>query len=512
MQSTYKTFLLALIAAICLLPACRKDESSMDSNKIPGVVIDTTGQGTLSVYQFTNLVVTPNLTTTGLSEADLSYEWKINSRPMVNEFEVISTERDLNEEIRLRPITGSIGYKLVLTVTDKKNDLNYIMSWPVIVRNNIGEGLLVASTLDNQHTDISHIMSPEVTTDYTGVSVKHQVYSSINGDLIDGLVKQMRYIKFFGVDGYFAITDNSIIRINSLDQTFSAKDATLFFAPYSPIHPQSMSGVYQSDIFIINNRFTYTNLGASRAIGAPYDNEFTVPAQVAVNPNNSNFTYTPVTSINFYDEVRGHFVYLQTILPFGGDTKMYAHPSTAGAFNAGNLPNKQNLAAGYTVDRGFLHVLKDKTSGKTEAYLFKEGTDDVPAPVPDVVIDLSSAPGIGEATKFVIMDDQKVLYYATPTKIYAMMYSTSTPVFEERYTIPAGEQLTTLQVYQDPTYPVSWDPFIATNNRQLIMSTYGTEGKVYILPIRNLGAGNIDVPNIKTFTGFGRITAIGTQK
>jgi hypothetical protein len=34
---------------------------------------------------------------------------------------------------------------------------------------------------------------------------------------------------------------------------------------------------------------------------------------------------------------------------------------------------------------------------------------------------------------------------------------------------------------------------------------------VYILPMINFGVGNIDVPNIKVFNGFKRITAIGIQ-
>ncbi len=96
-----------------------------------------------------------------------------------------------------------------------------------------------------------------------------------------------------------------------------------------------------------------------------------------------------------------------------------------------------------------------------------------------------------------------------------MLYSTETPVFELRYSVPAGEEITTLQVYRQADYPFrseGWDPpYNATNNKQLIMSTYGTEGKVYILPMINAGVGNIDVANIKTFNGFDRITAITTQ-
>jgi hypothetical protein len=103
------------------------------------------------------------------------------------------------------------------------------------------------------------------------------------------------------------------------------------------------------------------------------------------------------------------------------------------------------------------------------------------------------------------------MYYATNNKIYAVLYSTTTPVVEERYTAAAGEEITTLQIYQQSGYPLA-SPYIATNNKQLILSTYGAEGKLYLLPIKNLGLGNIDLAGSKSFGGFGRITAIAPQK
>src|SRR5690606_28802162 len=116
---------------------------------------------------------------------------------------------------------------------------------------------------------------------------------------------------------------------------------------------------------------------------------------------------------------------------------------------------------------------------------------------------------------FVLLDNQQVLYYATETKIYAAIYGAAVPRFEERYTVPNGEKITTLQVFQQPDYPVRdlavSPPYLATNNRQLIMSTYGTEGKVYLLPMINVGEGDIDVSKIKTFGGFDRIIAIAPQ-
>ena len=135
-------------------------------------------------------------------------------------------------------------------------------------------------------------------------------------------------------------------------------------------------------------------------------------------------------------------------------------------------------------------------------------------PIAKAFFDLSTAPDINNAVHFVVLNDQNVLYYATKTKIYAVLFGTSVPTFSDRYTAAAGEEITTLQIYQQWDYPSrSGGDFIATNNKQLIMSTYkGTEGKVYILPMINVGVGNIDLPKVKSYGGFGRITAIATQQ
>ncbi len=84
------------------------------------------------------------------------------------------------------------------------------------------------------------------------------------------------------------------------------------------------------------------------------------------------------------------------------DKTPYRAPVQAGqAFNANELPNKVNLAAGITVDKGFLHILKDKTSGAVGFYLFNGGSEDgngKHAPLPLNYFDLSSMPGIQQAT------------------------------------------------------------------------------------------------------------------
>src|SRR5690606_11922755 len=155
----------------------RDDLSSLDLNKIAGVTIDTTGTPTLSVFQFENLVLEPNLQANGISESDLSYGWKINLKPNGIEYLVLGTEKKLDHEIGVVPTLEGAPHQVVLTVTDTNTGLDYIMAWPLTIRNSIGEGLVIAETPDGVNTDISHIMSPLVTSNYSGESIKRSIYS-----------------------------------------------------------------------------------------------------------------------------------------------------------------------------------------------------------------------------------------------------------------------------------------------------------------------------------------------
>ncbi|TCC97802.1 PKD-like family lipoprotein [Pedobacter hiemivivus] len=504
------TRLFLFIVGITSIIACKKDLSTLDLNPIDGAKIDTTGNGILSVFQFENLVLTPKLTT-NLSDEDLTYEWRINLLPNDTTTTVLSTAKNLDAEVSLPPTKSGSYHQLAYRITDKRNGLKYIMSWQLTIRNGIGEGLVIAETSDGINADLSHIMHPLVTRDFTGERVRHNIYSSINGGKISGIVKQMHFNPL--ITGLFGITNAEVFKVNTVDYKLAGKNEELFFNHVGAFAPQSIAAVNQSFVYIENGKFYSNYLEVAKKWGVAFDSKFNVPAQVALDGNVNDL----VTVMNFYDEIKGQFVYLSSVQSFG-DRAMHAYPSVSGkAFDPGNLPNKANVAAGLGQDRELLHLLKDKTSGKLALYVlnksFYDNSDILVIPSPKAVYDLSAAPGINEAIKFVLYDEQRVMYYATTSKIYVMLFGGGTPIFEERYTAPVGEQITTLQMFQQCDYPFFSGDYIATNNKQLIVSTYtGTEGKVHIMPIKSVGSGTLDLPNVKTFTGFGKITAITTQK
>lgn len=510
-------YTLFLCTFIVVLNSCRKDFSSLNTDKINGVSFDTTGQSSLSVFQFEKLVVKPVLKMDGVKQSDLKFEWRLNVAPGSLDYQVIGTERDLEFEVKQIPTKANEFYQLLYVVTDQTNDLKYITAWPVTVRNSIGEGLVIAASSDGVNSDISHIMSPLVTSDYTSESIKRNIFSAVNGKTIPGLLKQIRYTKLAAQgEIMMAISDETIVTIKTLDYSLIGMNEDLFFTPVPGRRNDQIGDLTQSDVYIGNGRLTAVWLEINKKFGLPYDNKYTVPAHVGLNGHSNN----PAVVISYYDEVKGVFVYQPAITAWGDRNTYLLASSPQGGFDPTTIGGKVNLAAGVTQDGDFLHILKSKTGNDIGLYIVDPGGYDddwnLTNPSPQSFIDLTSAPEIQNAERFVLLDDQKVLYYATKTKIYAVLYGASTPTFSERYTANSGEEITTLQVYRQADYPKKpvGDPsYISTNNKQLIMSTYkGTEGKVYIMPMINIGLGNIDVPNIKVYGGFNRISAIGTQR
>ncbi len=503
MKSIYKIILIAFVF-LSGFTSCYDDSSTLDVNDIPGIYVNKNGVEQLHVYQYERLQVSPDITYAGIPEADIEFKWKVNLSPNDTAFSLIGTEKDLDVEMLLKPNEGTSTYQLLFIAKDTNHDLEYLTVWDLEVRNPIGEGLVIAEYYDNNTTDFSLIMAPEVTEDFNGVKILKNVYSVNSGLTIAGRVKQTRFANMYGTNILLAITDNSITQINTFDYAYAGMNDDLFFAAKESYSPQLLGGVAVGDIYVGNHRLTSTNLGVNKGFSVPFDFSYEVPDHLAMRaiPN-------PSVVINFYDESLGGFVYLPAVTPWG-DKTMHTYSPVTGVFDPSNAPNKENLAAATNSQNDFLHLLKDKTTNTVELYILD---GNAAPPQPKSFFDLSSAPDIANAKFFVFLDNQKVMFYATDTKIYAMIYSASTPYFEERYTVPAGEEITTLQVYQQPGYYAgSSDDFIATNNKQLVMSTYGSEGKVYLLPFINFGSADIDVSNIKTFTGFNRISAITPQK
>lgn len=494
-----------------MLSACKKDLSSLDDNKIAGFTVDNQSTTLLNVFQFESLKLNP-IIKSDIKEENLSYTWKLNIVPFDTVFRVLANTKNLDIEITNVPNGAGRYYTLIYEVLDKSNGLKYINSWYLNVRNGLGEGLVIADSRDGQNSDLNLLMAPLVTANYDLENIRYNIYSGVNGAKISGIVKQLQF--YTESSALFGITNNSVFKIKPLDYSVIGFNGDLFTLHTGDYAPQKMGVLNQGFYYIEKGKLSANYLATNYKFSIPFDEPaFEVPSIVSVNGKSGIPSY-----LSFYDEKLGAFAYQSSIQSFG-DKKFHALPSNPTAvFNAGSLPNKTNLAAGVGQNEDFMHLLKDKSTGAVSLYALTKpyfNTSNVLIPSDaKAVYDLNQSPGIAQAKDYVVFDDQRVLFYATQNKIYATLYGGSTAAATyERFVVPAGEEITTLQMYQESDYPFGKKGYKTTNNRQLILSTYnGTEGKVYILPLINLEYGNIDIPNLKVYGGFGKISAITPQK
>lgn len=505
--------LLLLLAFSSLLTGCKDDLSTLDTHKLPNVLVDTTGQARLSIFQFDKLTIDPKLEITNPDNHSFSYEWSINLEPLKSEYTVIGTAKKLDYVVNFVPTKQGRYHQVLLKVTDENTGIVYLQEWPLSIRNAIGEGLVVVETYDGINTDLSHIMSPLVTPNYTEDKVRFKVYSSVNAAAIPGLVNNLVFTQFTNYFVLLGSTNQSLFTIKTLDYTLGLQDVGLFYAPLPSYGATHLASIVQNEMMVKEGKL-YVSWLVSARFGLPLANAYQIPAIVGINPR-----YSPEIIFNFYSEELGRFIFQPRFGSFG-DRVMRPVASSAGPFNPAQLPNMLNVAAGVNNGGEFIHVLKDKSTGKHGLYILDAGSWDPATELaidskPKKYADLSGAPAIEQASKFVVLDDQQVILYATKENIYAIMYGGSTPTYALRYTATAGDEIASLKVYHQADYPkrsTSDEAYFSKNGKQLILATNkGMTGKVHVLPLINPGLAEIDHANIKTYEGFGKILFTTTQ-
>lgn len=514
MKSKLHHYTIILIMGFAsLLTGCKDDLSTLDTHKLPTVLVDTTGQSHLSVFQFDKLTIDPKLEIINSDNHSFSYEWSINLEPHKSEYTVIGTAKKLDYVVNFVPTKPAFFHQVLLKVTDENTGIVYLQEWPLSIRNAIGEGIVVVETYDDINSDLSHIMSPLVTPNYTEDKIRFKVYSSVNGAKIPGLVNNLIFTQFTSAYVLLGSTNQSLFTIKTLDYTLGVQDAGLFYAPLATYGASHLATIVQNELMVKDGKLYANWLQISR-FGLPLPNAYTIPSIVGINSRN----ILEIT-LNFYSEELGRFIFQPRFASFG-DRVMRPVASAAGPFNPAQVPNMLNVAAGVNNGGDFIHVLKDKATGKHGLYILDAGSWDPETGLaidskPKKYADLSGAPAIEQATKFVVLDDQQVILYATKDKIYAIMYGGSTPNYALRYTATAGDEIASLKVYHQADYPkrgTSGEPYFLRNGKQLILGTNkGMTGKIHVLPLINQGLAEIDLANIKTYEGFGKILFTTTQ-
>lgn len=512
------------------------DDKSTSGTISDTVEIDTTGFGPkIEIANGSTLRLSPKVTPA--NDPDLSFEWKITVTSNGNEktFSKLSEEKDLERVITQAP--SQRPYSLVFTVTNKRTGVQYIQLYPVYVISRMGDGVLVADTRDGETSDISLVRNKYVSAGYSGnTQYIRDSYSFTNGRKMEGIIQKLVYGPIGNTSQVFYVTAMTDKTLENLDASTHGViqdfDQMFTFPPEKTKEFQALATnaysvffVYEGDIYAYSRQVN----AVTQTFADPLN--YMSPSQIADKKFGNAYAQVNADTgvFFFFDEAKGAFYHMDPV----------AYPiSTLTSGTGGSVNFDPNALTGYTligscrgeqVSRSPVHVrvhfiLKDP-QGAIDVYRISYRYD------PNInngsyfyesdgKYSATSCPGIENALCFEGSYKRSVIYYATKSKVYPCVIGGSAAGVNESgaFTAPAGEEITAMSLFRE-----AWSYYSTQSTDmevmpedadQLLVATYNSstqEGKVYVLPISgnsgSLGTANAD----QIFTGFGRITALGTQ-
>lgn len=509
-----------------LLSSCFQDKSSLDTNKIDNIVIETPSMpSSLRVEYLEDVTFEPTVKVGEKNNPEgLTYRWEINQTPGNPNMVTLSTERKLQTTITNKIL--SAAYTLVFTVTDE-HGIEYQKSWPVYVSSAFREGIVVADTKDGVTSDLSLIMDENVTTSYSKeLTIKHDIWKTSTGSSHNSLIKSIAYAihklsSLLAKNMVTAIFEDRDINMYDCENYTLYKNAIeIFPAKSATFEPQAFYTINNAAWILVANNKTYC-INSNSVVTS-----FILPVTGVNNVNNAvvitdnSASYGPYAF--WYDNTTGkiHNVAATYSTPAAG-----GEYTTQGVFNPGNLPGRTIIAGDMSVDGlSPTMLLKNTTTGNYELYSISVSypaannstIPSAPKLKADLPSELTSIINSSVSVFFCMFDP--IMYVATSSKIYAVNFGGGVVSYSEKYSAPSGEQITRAKLYVQGRYRLNRDEFDAVegpvyeapltlNTKAVLVATQKStyEGNIYLIPQGTSGNGTLDAAQAIKYSGFGKI-------
>lgn len=548
-------FIIPMLTSILSFTSCYDDKSSLATSFIPEVEIsinDENQESSIYVDYQLPVKIVPSITQKGFDGSNLRYEWAVTEETSSNNpiYEIIGTEKEFYGIIN-RPISSG-AYVLKLTVTDVANDnLQYIYSWNLYVQSSFLDGLLVADSENGTTTDLTLINNSQITNQYTKEErIFRHILKSANGVPYNGLLTSLTYEIMGNAAILGSAYKNQVWAISSTGESIrydcedystngTWEDEKLFL--YCPVGFQVKSYIRSSQLFI-----AYTNNGFYSFINTT-GNKFSMPNSVFSGYEINNNVYAANSSYNVNDN---HLVWLDkskgAFYSLNGTSYMTCTPYISNPdFDPNDMGSKSAITATSSQDASLAtFLLKDDNSGdyaiytlsqyKAEEGYYKDPNDwdswvvtspeQLAAAKNKYIIPAAGKTLLDEAVSIFFGHTNNVLYVVTDAAIYAFTYGMGNEVSvstTSQFTPSNGEKITKAKLYQQGQYTNQINTMIgnpptitpnAWNNKALIIVTQSAEfdGKVSIVPMKQAGAGTLDVSKALVYDGFSKILDVTT--
>ncbi|MDR1273448.1 MAG: hypothetical protein LBK12_02765 [Odoribacteraceae bacterium] len=517
-----------LLGGACGLSSCFDDKSVEPFRFVPDILIDTTGiPGQHDVFQYDRLQINPAVSLEGGAPGDLSYKWMLNAIPTVaigtgvnqaNYF-CIGEKMALDTVIALH--ANQTTYYLWYQVTDNSTGMRKDVLWKVLVRPAYNEGLLIGSTRDGSTTDLSLVEGSLFTVGWNKEDkISHELYSASNGTTYDGIAKHIVFSQNTDVNvnskQFYVVGDDCYELLDGLDYTRLGRNFEVIHDHRLTLNTTQMFVTCWNFVCWVNDgKLYYWQMNMQR----PYPN-INITNQYSLQVGESMVTkigrvdkhvaYTHNYAMDawgvWYDDLNGVFLY-QQYNPTTEWSPVLPVPA-ASAFDSRNATGLKTLFAATGMNKDFYFIMRNLNTSSNEVYIFGENPTRPKA--------LHAIPGneMDDAIAYIVAENANTFYFATRTRVYSVTLGSGSPIVTARYTVPEGE-ITCMTMFRHSWFLRSQPgrvPLDTHENTLLVGVAGGNTGKLLAIPILNPASADIDVANIKTYTGFGRITAIAPQE
>lgn len=539
---------LLLSATVLTLPsACYDDDSTFADGHIKDVTINSSDSSVLYVNYLDELDLNPVINRGEASDtAGLTYKWQISegtsgntSQEWIDLGNEASLHAVINNDINSRP------YDLCLTVTDNANGgLQYRKWWSVYVRSSFLDGIAVADTRNGSTSDFNLIMGKSLTLNYGDRKdkVTYDILQKATGKPYDKLITALTYnsqgyLHMTHVNNLWAISDDGDLALyNLMDFSQTARLSKGGILTYEPegIKARKVFSVAMQYILLSTNQYLYSVNSINTSNFGWYDSggtEYPIDNNV-VMASSRQYDHQIVM---WYDSEDGCFVegerntMSNNSLAYDTDiaANSYFDPQHMTGYTAltadesvdGSVPTfllKNNADGSYAIYT-FVRHIDQQGEWNADYTEFTETSPEVPASAKmKYNIPAEGKALLDKAVSVFFATNQAILYVATPTGIYAINFAgtqavvNTTPVF----TPASGETIAKAKLYrqgvdmQDISQITDGNSAELPLNRKAVMvATQSAEyaGKLLLVPMKQIGTGNLDASNAQTWSGFGKI-------
>lgn len=541
----YKRINIILALLIIVVTSCYKDLSETSGDRIDNVIVNNSDHPSnsslddhkLMAYFGEKLIFNPELSvvsngdTVKISDDKYDFEWRISLNASNDTItEVVGKSKELNFTLNMVG-PNTYPYHILLRVTDKNTNVRFLFNWKLKVLSNYGQGILVAETRDEATTDISLLMARECNDDFTDDDkdrVARNLYSLANNKKLDGIVSHLTYLSYGKNKTIYAmVKDKHLYGIDPLSYKMQNQDLDFFqFAPRK-FKPESIKINMRGGCYFINDgllhffemrwgqKFSYINSDSEDVYCDGFYND---------NLGAYYFSKQYSGPVILFNKAIGKFCGIDNYGRFGSWVS-----DNSGSFDPTNLLGQELVYCAASPNLTFRAIMKNTSTDEYAVYEMA-GTDPVvnKKPIGRTIYDMSLCPDLKDAVGYFFQRESDELFYAVGNELKVVIMNTPQPTPKTVYTLPAGETITCMRVPEGRMKgKTTWgeaanpdtgemEPVWRTSQYNLvIVASYNSstsEGKIRTLPIEYAGSGTIAAEKyVKTYDGFGRITALGFQ-